>query len=311
MKEKKNIAIFLVSLIILTASFSECFADNSVGTRAAQFLKIGAGARAMGMGSAFVGLANDATAIYWNPAGLAYLDKAQFSFTHLWWLQDISYEYFAHAQPTKYGNFGWSLGYLHMDPIQGRDIEGEETSEFRSSDMVFTLSYGRKVGKDILIGGSIKYINQKIADQMAYAFAFDFGWLHRTKVKNLFIGGSFQNWGSSIKFVEESNKLPSSAKIGGCYTTTLAKNPMNLTMDLYLPSDHKAGIRLGTEYIYKHMLMGRLGYKTNTDLGFTSGLSFGLGFLYAREIETYRFDYAFLPQGVLGSVHIISLTITF
>lgn len=311
MKSKTVLITFLAIVIVFTANASSCLAGSgSFGTRSAQFLKMGVGARAIGMGSAFVGLSNDATAIYWNPAGLAYMDKIQVSFTHLWWFQDISYEYFLHSQPTKYGTFGWSLGYLHMDPMQGRDIEGELTSQFKSSDMAFTIAYGRRVRKDISIGGSIKYINEKIENENASAFAFDFGWLHKTQVKNLFLGGSFQNWGSSMKFVEESNKLPSSAKIGLCYSTSLAKNPMNLTTDLCLPSDSRIGLHFGAEYIYNHMLMGRLGYRTETDLGFASGLSFGVGFLY-NQIQTYRIDYAFVPQGVLGNTHTISLVVTF
>jgi hypothetical protein len=311
MLAKTKLATILIVLTMLVGFPSDLFATGgNVGTRSAQFLKIGAGARAIGMGSAFVGLANDATAIYWNPAGLAYIDKTQFSFTHLWWFQDIAYEYFVHAQPTKYGTFGWSLGYMHMDPLEGRDVEGEPTSDFRVSDMAITVGYGNKIAKDIFIGGSIKYINEKIEDEMASTFAFDFGFLHRTKVKNLLLGGSFQNWGGSLKFVREPNKLPSSAKLGICYTTLLAKNPLNITVDLNLPSDSKTGLRLGAEYIYNHMIMGRLGYKTETDLGFVSGLSFGVGFLYTR-IESYRIDYAFVPQGVLGNTHTISLTVTF
>jgi len=311
MKRKTTSITCLALVIAFTAGIPSCLAGSGgFGTRSAQFLKMGVGARAMGMGSAFVGLANDATAIYWNPAGLAYMDKIQVSFAHLWWFQDISYEYFLHSQPTKYGTFGWGLGYLHMDPMQGRDVEGELTSQFKSSDMAFSIAFGRRVRKNISVGGSVKYINEKIEDESASAFAFDFGWLYRTQIKNLFLGGSFQNWGSSMKFVRELNKLPSSAKIGLCYTTFLAKHPANLAMDLCVPSDNRIGLHFGTEYIYNHMLMGRLGYRTETDLGFASGLSFGVGFLYAQ-IHTYRIDYAFVPQGVLGNTHTISLTVTF
>ncbi|HEX9916950.1 MAG TPA: PorV/PorQ family protein [candidate division Zixibacteria bacterium] len=311
MRSKLNLLIVLAVLVLLAINASDGFAiGGNVGTRSAQFLKIGAGARAVGMGSAFVGLANDATAIYWNPAGLAYIDKTQFSFMHLWWFQDIAYEYFAHAQPTKYGTIGWSLAYLHMDPLQGRDVEGEPTSDFRASDMAITLGYGNRIAKDIFIGGSIKYINEKIEDEMASTFAFDLGFLHRTQFKNLFLGGSFQNWGGTLKFAEEPDKLPSNAKLGLCYTVSLARNPLNLAVDFVIPSDAKTGLHLGAEYIYNHMIMGRLGYRTETDLGFLSGISFGVGFLYART-ESYRIDYAFVPQGVLGNTHTISLTVTF
>lgn len=311
MKREMKLAVVLIGLILLVVNAFDCaFGSGSVGTRGAQFLEIGLGARAIGMGSAFVGLANDATAVFWNPAGLVYIDKREFSFTHLWWFQDISYEYFVHAQPTKFGTFGWGLGYLHMDPLHGRDEEGEPTSDFRSSDMVFTVSYGNKIAQNIFVGGSVKYINEKIEDEMANALAFDLGWLHRTPLKNLFLGGTLQNWGGSLKFKEEPSKLPGSGKIGICYTTSLARNPMNLATDLYIPSDGKTGLHLGAEYIYSHMIMGRIGYKTETDLGFISGLSFGVGFVYVN-IGIYRIDYAFVPQGDLGNTHTVSLTVMF
>ena len=65
-------------LAMLLCASSVARADKYTG----EFLKLGVGARALGMGGAFAGLADDASAAYWNPAGLAYLKTNQFMPTH-------------------------------------------------------------------------------------------------------------------------------------------------------------------------------------------------------------------------------------
>jgi hypothetical protein len=308
-------AILIAAFVLWTLSSwatTGCLAgDGDAGTRGAQFLKVGVGGRAVAMGGAFVGVADDATAIYWNPAGLAALNGTELSFMHLAWLQDISYEYFAVAQPVrKWGVFGGSISYLHMDRLQGRDRQGEPTSDFTASDMAITLAFGREVTNSLLVGGSIKNINEKIEVRNAYGLAFDFGCLYRTPVENLFLGGAVQNWGGDIAFVEESFGLPVLFKLGASYRHTLAGNPVNLAVDLYSPADNKTCLHSGMEYVYRSAIAGRIGYKNDSDLGEAAGLSFGFGLMAART-QTYRIDYAFVEQGILGSSHTFSLSISF
>ena len=310
---KRTILIITASVLMLISLLSlECDASSgNTGTHGAQFLKLGVGGRAIAMGDAFVGLANDGSAIYWNPAGLAGINRIELSFMHLFWLGDISYEYFAHVQPFgKWGVFGWSIAYLHMDKLEGRNHQGEPIPDFTSSDMAITFSHGHKITDNLLFGVSIKYINEKIEDQNAYAFAFDLGGLYETLLEGLFLGGTVQNWGEDITFVNEPCKLPMVFKAGASYGYTLAGNPMNFVMDIYFPSDNKTSLHLGTECIFKNVLAGRIGYKNGSDLGTASGLSFGLGFEATKTI-TYRIDYGFVPQGVLGNTHTISLLVCF
>lgn len=285
--------------------------DGEVGTHGAQFLKLGVGGRAVAMGGAFVGLADDASAIYWNPAGLASVSGTELSFIHLAWLQDIAYEYFAVAQPIeKRGVVGFSISFLHMDKLQGRDRQGEPTPDFSVSDMAITLGFGREINGGLLVGGSIKSINERIEDRNAFGLAFDLGCLYQTPVKNLFLGGVVQSWGRDIAFVEESFGLPTVFKLGASYRHTLAGNPMNLAVDLYSPTDNKTCLHSGMEYVYKNTMAGRIGYKNGSDLTDTAGLSFGFGLMTART-QTYRIDYAFVPQGVLGNSHTFSFSISF
>jgi hypothetical protein len=312
---KKMIRRILITAILLAmlggVAATECPAeDGDAGTCSAQFLKLGLGGRAVAMGGAFVGLADDATAIYWNPAGLASVSSTELSFMHLAWLQDVYYEYFAVAQPIKkWAVFGWSISYLHMGQLKGRDEDGQPTSDFTASDMAITFALGRKITDNLLLGGSIKNIEEKLEDRNAYGLAFDFGCLYLTPVENLFLGGVVQNWGGDIAFVEESFGLPTVFKLGASYRHIVAGNPINLAFDVYSPNDNKTRLHSGMEYIYRNTLAGRIGYKNGSDLGNRAGLSLGLGLMTTRS-QIYRIDYAFVPQGVLGNSHTFSLSIS-
>jgi hypothetical protein len=242
---------------------------------------------------------------------LAGVSGTELGFMHLAWLQDISHEYFALVQPIrKRGVVALGLSYLHMDKLHGRDQHGEPTSDFTASDMAITLAFARKITSSLLVGASIKSIHEKIDDRNAYGLAFDFGCLYQTPVENLFLGGVIQNWGKDITFAEESFRLPTVFKLGASYRRMLAGNPMNLAVDAYSPTDNKTCLHSGAEYVYKNSIAGRIGYENGSDLEDTAGLSFGLG-LVTTKSQTYRIDYAFVPQAGLGNSHTFSLSISF
>src|ERR1039458_1672672 len=101
--------------------FSSWAASSNVGTSGAEFLKIGPGARAVGMGEAFTGVADDVDAIYWNPAGLGTLKHAEITGMHMQYFQSIQYEFAAFAYPTTdRGSWGFAVTNLHTDNIDRR-----------------------------------------------------------------------------------------------------------------------------------------------------------------------------------------------
>lgn len=306
----------LISVILLTMLGSppapECLAESGgAGTRSAQFLRLGLGGRAVAMGGAFVGLADDASAVYWNPAGLAGVDRTELGFMHSAWLQEIAYEYFALVWPVKERvAVGFGISYLHMDKLQGRDRHGEPTSDFSASGMAITLGFAREIAGGLLLGGSIKSIDERIDDRNAFGLAFDLGCLCRTPVENLFLGGVIQNWGKDMAFVEESFGLPRILKLGASYRRSLGGNPVNLGVDVSFPADDETCLHSGMEYVYESTIAARIGYNNGSDLGNGAGLSLGLGLSTTRS-HTYRIDYAFVPQGVLGNSHTFSFSISF
>ena len=75
--------------------------EQRAGTASGTFLRIGLGARATGMGESFVAVANDPSAIYWNPAGLASLQRRELAISHVQWPADIRYEHLTLILPSR------------------------------------------------------------------------------------------------------------------------------------------------------------------------------------------------------------------
>jgi hypothetical protein len=308
----KRIALIQIALILcfVTLQVSDCRASSGdVGTSSAQFLKLGLGGRALALGGAFVGLANDVTAIHWNPAGLADISATEFCLMHRSLFQNISHEYIAYAQPLGgRGTLGAGIAYMHMDQLVGRDEFGEFTSDFSSSDIAIMLSYALQANRHFFLGTSVKYVTERIENYDAHALAFDLGWLYRTPLDELQLGGTIQNLGQDMKFVSESSVLPRLIKLGVAYSNALGRGEVNAALDIYLPSDESKNLHFGIEYVYNDLIAARIGYNGNSLQNSDSKLSLGIGLIIKRN-QTYRLDYSYLPQAVLGDSHTISLLI--
>jgi long-subunit fatty acid transport protein len=289
---------FLLSTSRLYAFMSK----NDVGTTTAQFLKLGAGARATALGDAFVGIADDATAVYWNPAGLNQIEKKSVSVMHAIWFEEIFYDWASYIQPTKIGTFGVGVQYLSYGKIKETDDTGLDIGNFKPSDIAGTISYARKVS-DIMLGVNVKYISSKIT-KTATAFAGDIGGLYKLMKDRLSVGLAVSNLGTKMKFVDEKDSLPMAVKLGGAYKI---KDNWIASLDVTAPNDNALIIGGGTEYNYKLnekiTIAGRTGYNTKTkDVGGLRGLTAGIGGTYLD----YSLDYAFVPFGDLGDTHRVS-----
>ncbi len=306
------------SILLLTLGAVICFSPfaisyAAVGDSGAQSLKIGIGARAIGMGESFVALADDADAIYWNPGGLGQIEKKEISMMYNQWFEGIKQGYVGYVHPLgNIGTFGGAVSYLIVGDMDRTEIDSDgddvPTSQtFGANDMFVTLSYGRKI-KMLDVGVSLKYITEKIEDESATAFAVDLGFLYATPVPKLNVGLSVQNLGTKIKFISESDLLPLNFKLGASYKM-LEKDALALALDVNIPNEGNVNVHAGAEYLLFDMIALRAGYKTTTieGLGALSGLSAGCGFAF----KGYGIDYAWVPYGDLGSTHRVSLAIKF
>lgn len=309
---KKSLKV--VFYLILCLHFTKNAVNAATG---ASFLNIGTSARAISLGGAYVSVANDITAINYNPAGLARLRSNEIMGQHTQWIGGISHDFMAVAMPTHIGTVGLSIIYLSQGRIEGRDENRKKTASFGAYDVAATFSYSRRVNSELNFGGNLKIIEQSIADETAMGIGMDFGLLYRPSSifsslpDGLTFGMSMQNIGSQMKFISEGYNLPLSATVGVGYTML---NAATIALDVKRKiNDRKTEISFGTEYAPITPLALRVGYLKSVDgesaisISKIKGMSGGVG------IKVFKFttDYAFTPYGDLGNAHRISFSTKF
>ncbi|MFC2061607.1 PorV/PorQ family protein [Elusimicrobiota bacterium] len=309
----KKIYLLAVVVVFTYASAMAVFTADDAGTAGAQFLKIGVDAGAAAMGEAHAAVSDDPNAIYWNPAGLNKADGREVSFTHIAWLESISFEHVAYAHPAGFGTLGISIDYLTAGEIDMYDTYGNDLDDsFKPVDMAVSIGCGREIG-GIPAGLTVKYISRKLEDETATAFAADLGVLYELEEKNITLGAALQNLGTKMKFIEEEEPLPMNIKVGASLLAMESeKGRLLVALDCNASVDNTIRINAGAEYRYSMkedlLVTPRAGYKTgNKGLGGLTGISAGVGFLYRK----YGLDYAWVPYADLGQTHRISLSLKF
>jgi hypothetical protein len=291
-----------------------CHSQESSG---AAFLKIDVGARAIGMGGAFTALANDASAAYWNPAGLAQLSRREALASHAEWIGGMSHEYGGLVQPGLFGGtLGLSLSVLRSGAIEGRDASRQAVGTFSSVDQVAALSFAKDLD-GTRVGVSAKYIEQKLGSRSAAGLAADLGLQRALPVKGMSFGLAAQNIGPSMSYSgSQPYALPLRLKAGLGYQPT-AMLGMDADLD-YRPREHAARLAYGVEFKPASRVSMRAGYRFDRLSGFRSaadggaaglpGFQGGLGLALG---SSYRLDYAFTPMGDAGAAQRLSFAAQF
>ncbi|PJB01011.1 MAG: hypothetical protein CO127_05995, partial [Ignavibacteria bacterium CG_4_9_14_3_um_filter_36_18] len=176
---------------------------SKVGTTAAQFLKIGAGARAIGMGGAYTAMSNDIYSVYYNPAGIAHTKEgAQVTFNHAEWLASISYDFAAASiNLEEFGVLFMSLTSLGVPEDKVRTFEFPEGDGrvWDASSLAIGIGFAKKLTENFAIGFQAKYIREAIWNTSANGFALDIGTYYITPFNDLVIGASVSNFGSKMQ----------------------------------------------------------------------------------------------------------------
>ncbi|MBU1614968.1 PorV/PorQ family protein, partial [bacterium] len=266
------------------------------GSTGAAFLKIGIGARALGMGGAFVGIADDVSALYWNPAGVSQLSQKEVLFAHNALSQDIGQSFLGYVHPLRKRNIGVGLNGLTVGGIEGRENEHSSPENLEAKFSAIILNYSQKVTSNLRIGLNGKVIADNLDGDKQKAFALDLGLLYPRG--SLTIGASLNNLGSQLGGAD----LPTEIKVGLAYRLLKDK----LTLVASLDGGEQTRFHLGGEYLLFDRFALRGGLCANdgqSDLGEGTGLSLGLGVRFS----SFKLDYALLPYGDMGSTHRISL----
>ena len=296
--------LFALAILALCAQTAQGQIFEKVGTFGAQFLKIGPSARAVGMGNSFTAVCDDASATYWNPAGIANEPGNEIHATHHEWISDVRYEYLAGVHGMKGHAIGGHVALLHMGELEGRDATGNFTQTFHAYDFSAGVTYARRLAQPVEAGVTGKLLYSKIEDASATGFALDAGIRYRTPVRGLTAAATLTNLGAAMKYVEDSFELPAAARVGLGYRTRALLKGLVLASDLSFPNDADPRGHLGVELWPHEMIALRGGAKVGYDeeVG-----TVGVGISYAA----YVFDYAFVPfsdESELGNTHRISVS---
>ena len=285
------------------------FGRPAVGTSGSEFLLLDTTARGIGMGSAMVAVTDDASSVYWNPAGLAKVPRLSTTFMHAQYVADITYEAVAYAQRVNDSSvIGGGLRYLDGGTIAQTDLNGTGTGSFHPRSYVAEVGWGQSIydlsdsEMDVAMGVSGKAIRTDLGLATANGYAADIGIQSRffTTALAYDVAFAIQNIGTGQKFDQVRDTMPLRIRLGG------AVKPMrSLTFSLegIAPINDAPSIASGIEYglEVERGITGfaRAGVNTLTyeSLGLSSMLSLGLGL----KLNDLSFDYAFVPMGVLGT----------
>lgn len=279
-------------------------AQSGWAAETASFLNIGVGARGLGIGGAYTALADDANSIYWNPAGLAKLDKREFTASHAEMFVNSRLDFLAYAHPTSQGTFAAAATYLSEGKIDGRDSLGRQTAGFDASDTAISAGYARKF-ENAEVGTAFKYIRSHIGSAEAQSIAADVG--AKSELNRIVLGAAIRNIGPGLKFQDQRNDLPLRFAAGAGYKFTgghaaaveLINGPLGSGTD----------VSLGGEYQAARSFFLRTGYTTQTTIAGGSGFDAAKGLTIGVGLrnEKWSLDYAVLPSGELGHSHRFSL----
>lgn len=328
-------------IILVLFSTNILMAQSKVGTTAANFLTIPVGPRATGMGGAFVAVANDATTAYWNAGGLSRLPGNEFSVVHSEWLVNTNLNWLGLAIKLDGENtIGLSVNQLAYgsEAITTVDQPNGTGQSWDAQDIAFSLSYARNLTDRFSIGGSVKYIQQRIYNESASAFALDIGLLFTTQLKGLKIGMNIANFGTEMQMSGEDLMQPvdiDPAHTGNndnlvadmgtdswtlplIFTVGLGMDAIQtedwrvtLATDAIYPNNQSSYLNLGTEVNWSNLVSLRVGYNSLFKTAAEEGLTAGVGLNYNFGPLSARVDYSYMNFGIFKQISKYSLSVSF
>ncbi len=338
---KLAVIVMILGLLCFTGLASAQFAK--VGSAGIQFLKIGVGARALGMGETFVAISDDATSLFWNPGGISRIENMEATAAYTKWVADID---LTSAGIVKnfgtLGTFGLSFmalttGYMNVRTVDRVMGTGEV---FQFSDYMVGLSYGRNLTDRFSIGVTMKGVKESLGSVDDARVLFDLGTVYDVGYRDVRLGMSIMHFGPNFRYevdndndggidedwrdgydndgdgltdedmAEEDVPPPLSFRFGA--SLPLYRDESNSVVgsfELVHLNDNIERYNAGFEYSFQDMIYVRGGYKTNMDAG---GLAAGAGIkLDVMDLGRLMVDYAVTDYGDLGLIHRGSINVAF
>jgi len=307
---------FLIMIVVFLSLTSKLWADTGDGGYAGAFQQLGLGARALGMGGAFVGVADDATAGFFNPAGLVQIRMRTFGAFYRKMTLDRRLSYITYCLPVRQ-EATISIGWINagVKDVVGRNENGEITEEIRNYENAIELFFGRKILNELSVGIRIGYVQFNLANINAYGVGFGFSAFGKPMQK-LRLGAAVENLGMKYSWTSgdywkkfdllgSSSKedFPINLRFGASYL--LLKDRILISSEIDKNEKQKEKIHLGVEGWILEKLAARAGYDRGS-------LTLGVGLRQKMRSTILEFDYAYVSSRVGDDPdHLISLQLEF
>lgn len=305
------------------------------GISSLQFMKIGVGGRGAALGEAMSAVADDASAMYWNPAGLTLNASNSVMAAHGEWLVGLKHDFVGLVYHLSDADvIGLSVISLATDDMEvTTELQPEGNGAyFKYSDLAVGISYGRKMTSQFAFGITVRYVQENLDVVRIRTMLFDLGTYYATGLGSLRIGVVVTNFGSDVS-PEGNVQLISGTAIGDFQTFSpptvfkfgVAMEPIETesikfttSLQLNHPNDNAENLRLGVEGTWENWLFLRAGVKRTigeqllgVDSKSSDDLSLGVGVKAPAGITDVSFDYAWTNFNQLGAVHRVSLAFTY
>lgn len=328
---RKTSIIFSV-ISILSFVVSEDESVTKVATSAANWLKIDNGVRGISMGGSQVASGKGMSAVHYNPASIAFINRSEVFYSKSNYLAGITHNtigYGTKLSPTDY--FGIHLFYLDSGDMEvTTESSPDGTKEFFSvTNLSFRLAYGKQLTDRLRVGGALKYIREEIFTAYMQSFVFDLGSNFDTGIYGFILGMSVSNFGPEVQFHGEGLELVVAdttardgrlSKITKKFSVPLIfrlgvqkhilggeediPHRLTLSVDGINPIDYTVFGGLGVEYAWRNIAFIRGGRRLFHD---TAGLSLGGGLKW----NVFIVDYAYVNYGILKETHQFGISLEF
>jgi hypothetical protein len=257
---------------------------------------------------------DDATSIYWNPAGLARMESKEVSLSYNSYFEDTAQQFVGYGHPTEHGTFGVGFTMFGVKDIEKRSVDGDadapDLGSFDTRDLAASFGWGNKrdMGSGALrYGAALKYISSDLEVESAATGAVDLGSAYEfgSEESKFYVSAALLNLGGELKFDEEGDPLPLNFKPGVAWRKDVGRMGnviAALDADMLL-NDGVALVQPGVEWNVHPMFSLRSGYQIGRDEDAGSGFAAGVGF----RMSGLMLDYAFVPYGELGDTHRMSV----
>lgn len=326
-------------IIVIVAACFLCFSQvsygqfNKAGRTTYQFLKIGVGARASGLGEALIANTQDINSVFWNPSAITQIENVQAAFNYTMWIADLNV--MAGAIGYKIPGIATvALNYIGLDYGQIQEALVTSTTgrtdtrtgnTFSGKDLALGIAVAREFTDRLSIGVNVKYLREDLYTLSNSLWSLDVGTYYNTGWKGIRLAMTAQNFSSQARWLQtkeeaqQSYELPLLFRLGtsidlmGGEDLLLGGDPtkgrLSLNIDAVHSNDYAERLNMGGEYVIFNSIALRAGYRMNYDEG---NLSFGVG-INTEQISGLKLqvDYSYVQYDFLQSPHRFSLMFAF